>query len=125
VLNTMSDAALPLTPPEWSEWGNPVADRATYRLIRAYSPYDNIAERDYPHVLAVAGLTDSRVTYWEPAKWIAKLRACATGESIKLLVTNMQAGHFSAAGRFDRLNEVALTYAFLLKVFGLAERDGG
>jgi oligopeptidase B len=119
VLNTMSDAELPLTPPEWSEWGNPVEDPATYRLIRSYSPYDNIAERDYPSILAVAGLTDSRVTYWEPAKWIAKLRATATGDSLKLLVTNMQAGHFSAAGRFDRLNEVALVYAFLLKVYGL------
>jgi oligopeptidase B len=117
VLNTMCDAELPLTPPEWSEWGNPVADAEAYRLIRSYSPYDNIAPRDYPHILAVAGLTDPRVTYWEPAKWIAQLRALTTGDSWKLLVTNMQAGHFSAAGRFDRLNEVALTYAFLLKVF--------
>jgi oligopeptidase B len=123
VLNTMSDAELPLTPPEWTEWGNPLNDPTVYKLIRSYSPYDNIVARDYPHVLAVAGLTDPRVTYWEPAKWIARLRTCTTGESLKLLVTNMQAGHFSAAGRFDRLNEVALTYAFLLKVFGLSEDE--
>ena len=103
VLNTMLDDTLPLTPPEWPEWGNPIADRAEFETIRAYSPYDNVEAKDYPHILAVAGLTDPRVTYWEPAKWVAKLRERKTDDRLLLLRTNMDAGHAGASGRFDRL----------------------
>jgi oligopeptidase B len=119
VLNTMCDDTLPLTPPEWPEWGNPIADAEAYDYIASYSPYDNVAARDYPHILATAGLTDPRVTYWEPAKWVARLRALKTDSNLLLLKTNMDAGHAGASGRFDRLKEVALVYAFLLRVYGL------
>ncbi len=120
VLNTMLDDRLPLTPPEWQEWGNPIVDRAAYDYILSYSPYDNVRRQAYPHLLALAGLTDPRVTYWEPAKWVARLRAAKTDDNLLLLRTNMQAGHAGAAGRFDRLKETALIYAFILKVFGRA-----
>ncbi len=120
-LTTMMDEALPLTPPEWLEWGNPILDRAAFDTIRGYSPYDNVAEKPYPPILALAGLTDPRVTYWEPAKWVAKLRATMTGGGPVLLKTNMDAGHGGASGRFDRLEEVALDYAFALACVGLAE----
>ncbi len=116
VLNTMLDDTLPLTPPEWPEWGNPIESREAFDWIGAYSPYDNVAKKDYPHILALAGLTDPRVTYWEPAKWIAKLRATRTDNRLTLFRTNMGAGHGGASGRFDRLNEVALSYAFALKI---------
>ncbi|MSO70537.1 MAG: S9 family peptidase [Alphaproteobacteria bacterium] len=121
VLNTMSDAELPLTPPEWSEWGDPVADPAAYALIRGYSPYDNVRAQRYPHMLVTAGLSDPRVTYWEPAKWVARLRARRTDSNLLLLHTNMAAGHGGKPGRFDKLDEVALVYAFLLHVFDLAK----
>ncbi len=120
VLNTMSDESLPLTPPEWNEWGNPVADAEACARLRGYSPYDNVAARDYPPVLATAGVSDPRVTYWEPAKWAARLRALGTGGNPVLLRTNMGAGHGGAAGRFDRLEEVALVYAFVLRALGAA-----
>ena len=116
VLNTMLDDTLPLTPPEWPEWGNPITDAEAFRFIRSYSPYDNVAPRDYPAILALAGLTDPRVTYWEPAKWVAKLRAARTNDVALLLKTNMDAGHGGAAGRFDRLEETALVYAFALAI---------
>ena len=116
VLNTMCDADLPLTPPEWPEWGNPIEDEAAYRLIASYSPYDNVAARDYPAIFATGGLTDPRVTYWEPAKWVARLRRLKTGDSPVLLHTNMEAGHGGASGRFDRLKEVAMVYAFAIAV---------
>ncbi len=116
VLTTMLDASLPLTPPEWPEWGNPIESAEDYRTIAAYSPYDNVGPTAYPNILAIAGLTDPRVTYWEPAKWIAKLRAHETGGNLALLKTNMEAGHAGASGRFDRLKEVALAYAFALKL---------
>lgn len=118
VLNTMLDASLPLTPPEWTEWGNPIDDPEAFETIAGYSPYDNVTEQTYPHILALAGLSDPRVTYWEPAKWIAKLRVHNTGNNLLLLKTNMQAGHGGASGRFDRLEEVALAYAFALKIWG-------
>ncbi|MGB3899894.1 MAG: S9 family peptidase [Mesorhizobium sp.] len=118
VLTTMLDDTLPLTPPEWPEWGNPIASEADYRTIAAYSPYDNVAALEYPPILAQAGLTDPRVTYWEPAKWVAKLRECKTGDNPVLLKINMDAGHAGASGRFSRLEEVAFTYAFALKVTG-------
>jgi oligopeptidase B len=120
VLTTMLDVSLPLTPPEWPEWGNPTEREADYRTIAAYSPYDNVRAMNYPHILALAGLTDPRVTYWEPAKWVAKLRELATGEELILLRTNMEAGHAGASGRFERLKEVALAYAFALKVTSAA-----
>lgn len=123
VLNTMCDDSLPLTPPEWPEWGNPIEDAAAYRYIKSYSPYDNVEAKAYPHMMVTAGLTDPRVTYWEPAKWVAKLRAARTDENLLLLHTNMEAGHGGAAGRFDRLKETAMVYAFLLLVFGMAD-DG-
>ena len=121
VLNTMLDETLPLTPPEWPEWGNPIEDKQAYEAIAAYSPYDNVAPQTYPNILALAGLTDPRVTYWEPAKWVAKLRALKSGDNLVLLKTNMDAGHGGASGRFDRLKEVALSYSFALKVTGQLE----
>ncbi|MBO6519049.1 MAG: S9 family peptidase [Rhodospirillales bacterium] len=119
VLNTMCDMSLPLTPIEWPEWGNPIEDKAAYDYIRSYSPYDNVEAKDYPSLLATAGLTDPRVTYWEPAKWVAKLRDLKTDDNPLLLKTNMSAGHAGAAGRFDRLEELAFNYAFVLKSFGI------
>ena len=120
VLNTMLDETLPLTPPEWPEWGNPIADAAAFRHILSYSPYDNVAAQDYPAILAMAGLTDPRVTYWEPAKWVARLRATMTSGGPVLLRTNMGAGHGGSSGRFSRLEEVAIGYAFALWAVGLA-----
>ena len=114
VLNTMLDATLPLTPPEWLEWGNPIADRAAFERIEDFCPYQNVAAKPYPPILALAGLTDPRVTYWEPAKWIARLRAANPGAGPFLLHTNMAAGHAGASGRYARLKEVALDYAFAI-----------
>lgn len=119
VLNTMLDETLPLTPPEWPEWGNPIEDASAYADIAAYSPYENVAPRRYPHLLVTAGVSDPRVTYWEPAKWVARLRAEGKPEGLLLLQTNMTAGHGGPGGRFQYLEEVALRYAFLLKVYGL------
>ena len=121
VLNTMLDKDLPLTPPEWPEWGNPLTNKDDFDYIRSYSPYDNVEAKRYPHILALAGLTDPRVTYWEPAKWIAKLRARNTSDNLVLLKTNMGAGHGGASGRFDGLKDTALNFAFALKVAGLTE----
>jgi oligopeptidase B len=114
VLNTMSDVSLPLTPPEWPEWGNPLEDAAAYDAIAAYSPYDNVAPRPYPAILATGGLSDPRVTWWEPEKWIARLRENTTSDRPVLLKINLDAGHGGASGRFDRLKEVALDYAFAI-----------
>lgn len=119
VLNTMLDDTLPLTPPEWPEWGNPIASAEDYRRIAAYAPYEEVAAQDYPPIFALAGLTDPRVTYWEPAKWVAKLRATKTGDAPLYLRTNMGAGHGGASGRFDRLKETAMCYAFALYAVGL------
>ena len=114
----MGDVTLPLTPPEWPEWGNPIEDEAAYRTILSYSPYDNVRALEYPPLLVTAGLSDPRVTYWEPAKWVARLRDRRVGDAPVLLKTNMEAGHAGASGRFAKLEEVALIYAFLLDVFG-------
>jgi oligopeptidase B len=114
VLNTMLDDTLPLTPGEWPEWGNPIADEAAFEYIRSYSPYDNVRAQDYPPMLITGGLTDPRVTYWEPAKWAAKLRATKTDGNLLLLKINMGAGHGGKSGRWDKLHEVAETYAFIL-----------
>ena len=114
VLNTMLDDTLPLTPPEWPEWGNPITSKQDYEYIASYSPYDNISAQDYPPIFALAGLTDPRVTYWEPAKWVAKLRATKTSNKALYLKTNMGAGHGGASGRFEQIKETALTYSFAI-----------
>ena len=112
VLSTMSDVSLPLTPPEWPEWGNPIEDPAAYDYIASYSPYDNVVAQAYPAILARAGLSDPRVTWWEPQKWIARLREHSHSGRPVLLSCNLEAGHGGASGRFDHLKEVALDYAF-------------
>ena len=117
VLNTMLDTSLPLTPPEWPEWGNPIENKDAYDYILSYSPYDNVEAKAYPPMLITGGLTDPRVTYWEPAKWTAQLRDQKTDDNLLLLDINMDAGHAGAAGRWDRLKETAQAYAFLLKVY--------
>jgi oligopeptidase B len=118
VLATMLDDTLPLTPPEWPEWGNPIESAEAYKTIASYSPVDNVRAMAYPHLFAIGGLTDPRVTYWEPAKWVARLREFSTGSNLLLMKINMGAGHGGASGRFDRLKEVAEVYAFGLKVAG-------
>jgi oligopeptidase B len=121
VVSTISDDTLPLTPPEWEEWGNPITDEDAFRTILAYSPYDNIRTGEtYPPILATGGLTDYRVTYWEPAKWVARLREEARGGPF-LLRMNMSAGHGGSAARFERLKERASDYAFALDVLGLGD----
>ncbi|HEV7329248.1 MAG TPA: S9 family peptidase [Bosea sp. (in: a-proteobacteria)] len=118
VLNTILDESLPLTPMEWPEWGDPIRDEAAFRTILSYSPYDNVKAQAYPPILATGGLADPRVTYWEPAKWVARLRATMTGGGPVMLHTNMDAGHAGAAGRFDSLKETALAYAFAITAAG-------
>ncbi|YBV98137.1 S9 family peptidase [Phyllobacteriaceae bacterium JZ32] len=118
VLNTILDETLPLTPLEWPEWGNPITSEADYRYIASYCPYSNVGAQAYPPILAAAGLTDPRVTYWEPAKWVARLRELKTDDNPVLFRINMDAGHAGASGRFSRLEEVAHNYAFALKVTG-------
>ena len=120
-LNTMLDDTLPLTPIEWPEWGNPIEDKAAFEQIRSYSPYDQLERRAYPPILVTAGLNDPRVTYWEPAKYVAKLRTLKTDDNLLLLKTNMGAGHGGRSGRFDRLYEVAEEYAFMLASMGLVD----
>jgi oligopeptidase B len=114
VLNTMLDETLPLTPGEWPEWGNPIEDAAAYDLIASYSPYDNVTAQPYPPMLVTAGLNDPRVTYWEPAKWVARLRATKTNDNLLLLKTNMGAGHGGKSGRWESLRETAEEFAFIL-----------
>ena len=120
-LNTMLDDSLPLTPIEWPEWGNPIEDRTAFEYIRSYSPYDQLQQRHYPPMLVTAGLNDPRVTYWEPAKYVAKLRTLKADSNLLLLKTNMGAGHGGRSGRYDRLYEVAEEYAFMLATMGLLE----
>jgi oligopeptidase B len=120
VLNTMLDDTLPLTTMEYNEWGNP-NDEEYYRYMRTYSPYDNVLEQDYPPMLVTAGISDPRVTYWEPAKWVAKLRTMRTDDKPLLLKTHMDSGHAGASGRFERIKEVAEEYAFILHSFGMAD----
>ncbi len=121
VLNTMLDESLPLTPGEWPEWGNPIKDKAAFELIRSYSPYDNIEAKAYPPMLYTGGLNDPRVTYWEPAKMVAKLRDMKTDDNVLLMKINMGAGHGGKSGRFERLRENAEEAAFLLWQLGMAE----
>ena len=119
VVNTMSDDTLPLTPPEWPEWGNPLTSAADYDQILAYSPYDQVSSQNYPAMLITGGLSDPRVTYWEPAKWAAKLRHVAPEGGPYYLRINMEAGHGGASGRFEGLKETALEYAFALRALVL------
>jgi oligopeptidase B len=125
VLTTMLDPDLPLTVGEWEEWGNPLADQAAYERMFAYSPYDNVTARNrdgsirtYPSMLVTAGLNDPRVSYWEPAKWVAKIRALSPSTKV-LLRTEMGAGHGGPSGRYDAWKEEALVYAFLLDALGM------
>ncbi len=119
IVTTMLDTSLPLTVIEWEEWGNP-NDKIYYDYMLSYSPYDNVKSQDYPHILITAGLNDSRVKYWEPAKWTAKLQEMKTDNNILLLKTNMGAGHGGASGRYESLKEIAFEYAFILDRLGLA-----
>ncbi|WP_424361326.1 S9 family peptidase [Methylocystis parvus] len=121
VLNTMLRDDLPLTPPEWLEWGNPIESAEVYDRIASYSPYDNVSAQNYPPILSIAGVTDPRVTYWEPLKWVAKLRATMTGGGPVLLHTHMGAGHGGASGRFEALADTALEYAFAIACASRAE----
>jgi len=113
-LTTMLDASLPLTVTEWEEWGDPATDEAAYAALRAYSPYDNVAARPYPALLVTAGLNDPRVQYWEPAKWVAKLRATTTGAQPIYLRTELGAGHHGPSGRYAAWRDEALVLAFVL-----------
>jgi oligopeptidase B len=119
VINTMIDETLPLTPGEWPEWGNPITDKAAFDYILSYSPYDNVTAKAYPPMLVSAGLNDPRVTYWEPAKWVAKLRSVRTNDATLLLRTNMGAGHAGKSGRWTALREDAEEYAFVLTQLGV------
>jgi len=119
VINTMMDASIPLTTGEWIQWGDP-HKAEFYGYMKSYSPYDNVAHKAYPNMLVTAGLNDPRVGYWEPAKWVAKLRANKTDNNLLLLRTNMGAGHGGASGRYDALREQAIRYAFILSALGLA-----
>lgn len=121
VLSTMLDGELPLTPGEWPEWGNPILSKQAFAYILSYSPYDQVTAQDYPPMLVTAGLNDPRVTYWEPAKWVAKLREVKTGDSELLLKTNMGAGHGGKSGRFQSIYETAEEVAFILWQMGEAE----
>ena len=118
VLNTMLDDSLPLTPSEWPEWGNPLKNNKDFKLIRSYSPYDNVRKKAYPHMMVLASASDSRVTYWEAAKWVAKLRAMRTNNNVLILRTDMSSGHSGATGRYTGLAGVAMIYAFAIKAVG-------
>jgi oligopeptidase B len=120
VVTTMSDTTIPLTTLEYKEWGNP-ADSAEYHYMKSYSPYDNVERKEYPNMLVITGLNDSQVQYFEPAKWVARLRATKTGNQKLLFKVNMDYGHGGASGRFDYLKEIALEYAFLLALEGIDE----
>ena len=117
VLNTMLDASIPLTAEEWAEWGNPVTDKAAFDLIRSYSPYDNVGRHAYPRMMVTAGLNDQRVSYWEPAKWVARLRASKTDDNLILLHTDLDGGHGGKTGRFEALRAAAERYAFMISAF--------
>jgi oligopeptidase B len=121
VVTTMMDDSIPLTTNEFDEWGNPRDSKETYDFLKSYSPYDNVTKKEYPNLLVTTGLHDSQVQYFEPAKWVAKMRELKVGNNLLLLHTNMETGHGGASGRFDYLKEVALEYAFLLALEGIVE----
>jgi oligopeptidase B len=118
VINTMMDATLPLTVGEYLEWGNP-NEKEAYDYMKSYSPYDNLERRAYPAILVTTSLNDSQVMYWEPAKYVARLRTLKTDKNPLLLKTNMGAGHGGASGRYDRLKEIAFEYAWLMSQAGI------
>jgi oligopeptidase B len=120
VVTTMLDASIPLTTSEYDEWGNP-ADKEYYDYMLSYSPYDNVTRQDYPAILVTTGLHDSQVQYFEPAKWVSKLRDMKTDDNILIMHVNMEAGHGGASGRFERYRETALEYAFMLDLLGIRE----
>lgn len=120
VLNTMLDDSLPLTPIEWPEWGNPIESKQVFQHMQSYSPYDQIEAKDYPPMLVTGGLNDPRVTYWEPAKWTAKMRATKSDDNLLVMKMNMGAGHAGKSGRYQRIEEVAEEYTFLLMAYGMA-----
>ncbi|WP_024800787.1 S9 family peptidase [Nocardia sp. BMG51109] len=120
-LTSILDPSLPLTVIEWDEWGNPLADKQVYEYMKSYSPYENVEAKDYPAILAITSLNDTRVLYVEPAKWVAKLRATKTGDAPLLLKTEMSAGHGGVSGRYEKWREVAFEYAWVLDTLGLAE----
>jgi oligopeptidase B len=115
VVTTMLDETIPLTTGEWEEWGNP-KNEDHYHYMKSYSPYDNIIAQDYPHLFVTTGLHDSQVQYWEPAKWVAKLRQTKTDDNILLLDCDMSAGHGGASGRYKRFKDIAKDYAFLIGI---------
>ena len=119
VISTMLDASLPLTVGEYEEWGDPNVKKF-FKYMRSYSPYDNVSAKPYPNMLITAGLNDPRVQYWEPAKWVAKLRALNTSDNLLLLKTNMGGGHFGKSGRYEKYKEVAFEYAFMMRTVGLS-----
>ncbi|MGB3807276.1 MAG: prolyl oligopeptidase family serine peptidase, partial [Erythrobacter sp.] len=125
VLGTMLNEELPLTPGEWQEWGNPITDKSAFAYILSYSPYDQVSAQDYPPMLVTAGLNDPRVTYWEPAKWVAKLRDTKTDDNTLLLKTNMGAGHGGQSGRWNSLRETAEEYAFILWQMEMTDAQAG
>ena len=118
VVTTMLDETIPLTTGEFDEWGNP-NEKDYYEYMLSYSPYDNIEARDYPNLLVTTGLHDSQVQYWEPAKWVARLRDIKTDDNLLVMHTNMDAGHGGQSGRFRPYRETALEYAFMLKLAGI------
>jgi len=120
VMTTMLDETIPLTTSEYDEWGNP-NDKVYYDYMRSYSPYDNVKAQDYPNMLVTTGLHDSQVQYWEPAKWVAKLRTVKTDKNLLFLDTNMDAGHGGASGRFEALKETAKEFSFLLDLEGITQ----
>jgi oligopeptidase B len=120
VVTTMLDDEIPLTTGEYDEWGDPRQKNA-YRYMLSYSPYDNVEAKDYPNLLVITGLHDSQVQYWEPVKWVARLRDMKTDDNLLLLHTNMDAGHGGKSGRFRRFRETAMEYAFMLKLLGIKD----
>ncbi|HEX9382780.1 MAG TPA: prolyl oligopeptidase family serine peptidase, partial [Gemmatimonadaceae bacterium] len=120
VINTMMDASLPLTAQEWQQWGDP-HDSTQYAYMRSYSPYDNVTRKAYPWMLVTTSLNDSQVMYWEPAKWVAKLRAMKTDTNPLYIKVNMAGGHGGSSGRYDVLRERAFRYAFMLDAVGMAQ----
>jgi oligopeptidase B len=120
-LTTILDETLPLTVIEWEEWGNPVKDAEVYAYMKSYAPYDNVEAKGYPKLLVRAGLNDPRVSYWEPAKWVAKLRVTKTDDKTLLLKTDMGAGHMGPSGRYDARRDAAFVQSFILDAVGISE----
>jgi oligopeptidase B len=124
LMNTMEDTSLPLTESEWNEWGNPIEDKDAYEYMLSYSPYDNVEAKGYPHLLFNSGISDEQVTYWEPTKMVARLRANKTDDNMLLLKMKMTAGHGGSSKRYESYRELAFDYAFCLKAAGLgSEKD--